>query len=206
MADTCLRERADSIHEPSSLDNLVAKLRDYLGSNSGISSDDVDVDTLRRLLDEYEPRHGEWEDFGPADPSRAYTRLLVDSINGRSNLLFIVWNPRKGSPVHDHADSHCVMKIIHGSLKETIYETPSVDSPSSLCVKKETDYRAGEVAHISDQIGLHEVHNKGPEEIAVSLHLYTPPNAADYGYHIYDPKTGRRSHVPGVKYAMSTLS
>ncbi|PNS17935.1 Transcription factor spt8 [Sphaceloma murrayae] len=201
MEDIQYKQHADSMQEPSSLDVLVAKLHDYLGPNSGINSDDVSVDTLKTLLKDYQPRHGEWADFGSADPSKAYTRLLVDSINGRSNLLFIVWNPRKGSPVHDHANSHCVMRIVHGSLNETIYETPPVDAAISLQVKKETEYHDGEVAYISDQIGLHEVHNDGPGEIAVSLHLYTPPNAADFGYHIYDPKTGRRSHVPGVQYA-----
>ncbi|TKX27238.1 cysteine dioxygenase [Elsinoe australis] len=200
-------ERTDSIHEaPSSLDSLVAKLRDYLGPESGITSEQVSVDTLKSLLDEYEPKFGEWAEFGPADPSRAYTRLLVDSINGRSNLLFIVWNPKKGSPVHDHADSQCVMKVVHGSLKETLYEKPASDAAISLRKTKETDYRAGEVTHITDQIGLHEVQNEGPEEIAVSLHLYTPPNAADFGYNIYDPRTGHRSYVPGAKYAVKSAA
>lgn len=25
--------------------------------------------------------------------------------------------------------------------------------------------------------------------------VYTPPNAADFGYHIYEEKTGRRTYV-----------
>lgn len=30
--------------------------------------------------------------------------------------------------------------------------------------------------------------------------VYTPPNVAREGCHIFDEKTGRRSHVPGCAY------
>lgn len=70
------------------------------------------------------------------------------------------------------------MKVVHGSLKETLYEKPASDAATSLRKTKETDYRAGEVTHITDQIGLHEVQNEGPEEIAVSLHCMSVQDTA----------------------------
>jgi hypothetical protein len=70
-----------------------------------------------------------------------------------------------------------------------------------------------EVTYIADDIGLHRVHNPSSNQLAVSLHrkssltslyfqralttltVYTPPNAADYGYNIFDEATGSASHV-----------
>lgn len=106
------------------------------------------------------------------------------------------------------------MKILGGELNEVIYDTPDParghDAP--LTVKQETTYKTDEVAYICDQIGLHRVMNPQKDQVAVSLHcklastllkpwlsdasaVYTPPNAADFGYNIYDRETGRSSHV-----------
>jgi len=90
--------------------------------------------------------------------------------------LFIVWNQGKRSPIHDHANAHCVMKIVKGNLKETVYHMPEPacsschTSHGSLKIKKETVYQETEVAYISDQIGLHHVANPGLDDVAVSLH------------------------------------
>ncbi|KAH1507346.1 hypothetical protein KXX06_008600 [Aspergillus fumigatus] len=88
------------------------------------------------------------------------------------------------------------MKILDGELNESVYYTPTAeDQDSPLKIKTNTTYQPNEVAYISDQIGLHRVVNPAKDRLAVSLHLYTPPNAADFGYNIYDPITGKSSHV-----------
>ncbi|KAI7131656.1 hypothetical protein KC343_g17057, partial [Hortaea werneckii] len=56
-------------------------------------------------------------------------------------------------------------------------------------------YQSGEVAYMSDNLGLHRIANPSENEVAVSLHLYTPPNAAKHGCHVFDEKTGKKSHV-----------
>ncbi|GAM88940.1 hypothetical protein ANO11243_069740 [Dothideomycetidae sp. 11243] len=185
--------------DPHSLDTLIRNLRAYLGRSSGITSEEVEVAELKALLAAYRPSsRDEWKKFGIPDRTKAYNRLLVDSINGRSNLLFLVWEPGRKSPIHDHASSHCVMKVIQGSLQEVVYNHPEATG-SSMDIKKSTTYNKDEITYISDDIGLHEVINNDPNDVSVSLHLYTPPNAADYGYHIFCPHTGRRSHVAGAK-------
>lgn len=215
---------------------LVHEIREYLGLSSGINSSDVDTEHLRALMAKYTSNPAEWERYARADLSRNYTRNLVDSVNGKANLvcytppctrqnsmliclqILIVWNPTKGSLIHDHADAHCIMKILEGRLTETIYHMPDSKTPPqrSLQVKKETVYVPDEVAYISDTIGLHRVFNPDPEKFAMSLHrkasvvgvdgktmsltahaVYTPPNAAEFGFNVYDEKTGKKSHVPG---------
>ncbi|RAL60692.1 hypothetical protein DID88_010010 [Monilinia fructigena] len=49
------------------------------------------------------------------------------------------------------------------------------------------------------KMGLHSIANPSNTEYAISLHLYTPPNAAMHGCHIFDPLTGEKTHVkPGA--------
>lgn len=125
--------------------------------------------------------------------------------------LILVWTPGKGSPIHDHANAHCVMKvnltknpgcfqlmlpqILKGSLMETIYEAPQGDLPLTPKVTKETVYTKEEVAYISDKIGVHKISNASEKEVAVSLHLYTPPHAANFGFNLYCEKTGKPTHI-----------
>ncbi|RHZ55416.1 putative cysteine dioxygenase [Aspergillus thermomutatus] len=178
------------------LDNLVEDIKQYLGS-SGLDDDHVDPAVLMGFMSKYTSSPADWSRYMRNDPSKNYTRNLVADISGRANLLLLVWNPEKGSLIHDHANAHCIMKILDGELNETIYQTPPAerDHGAPLKIKKHTTYKPNEVAYISDQIGLHRVANPSKDRLAVSLHLYTPPNAADFGYNVYDPKTGKSSHV-----------
>ncbi|EXJ63747.1 cysteine dioxygenase [Cladophialophora yegresii CBS 114405] len=186
--------------------HLVQALSDVLGPSSGINSEDVDENDLIRLMQQYTSQEKQWRHYAFADLSRNYTRNLVDEGNGKSNLLIIVWNPGRCSPIHDHADAHCVMKILKGSLKETLYALPqgatelgasnaSSDVSTPPQVVKETLYSQNEVTYISDKIGLHRISNPSNDEVAVSLHLYTPPHAANFGFNLFDEKTGKPTHI-----------
>lgn len=66
---------------------LVHEIREYLGLSSGIDSSDVDTEHLRALMAKYTSNPAEWERYARADLSRNYTRNLVDSVNGKANLV-----------------------------------------------------------------------------------------------------------------------
>lgn len=53
-----------------------------------------------------------------------YTRNLVDSGNGKFNLIVLCWTPDQGSSIHDHANAHCFAKVLEGSLDEVMYVWP----------------------------------------------------------------------------------
>ncbi|KAJ4189926.1 hypothetical protein NW755_005920 [Fusarium falciforme] len=181
-------------------EELVQRLKEALGPSSGLTSDDVDVDFLTRLMQDYDGSDMEWSRYAFGDHTRGYTRNLVDEGNGKSNLLVLVWSPGKGSPIHDHGRAHCLMKILKGNLTETRYAFPDEDEQEKpMEVISEKTYKENAVAYMADELGLHRVSNRG-SDFAVSLHLYTPPNVAKKGCHIFDEKTGRRSHVPGCHY------
>lgn len=81
----------------------------------------------------------------------------------------LVWTPGKGSPVHDHADAHCVMKILRGTLKETRYNFPKNNATAPEVIGEKV-YKENEVTYMADELGLHKITNPDPEAIAVSLH------------------------------------
>lgn len=53
-----------------------------------------------------------------AVPFHRYTRNLVERGNGRYNLIVLCWDSGQGSSIHDHAGSHCFMKVLNTSTKE----------------------------------------------------------------------------------------
>jgi cysteine dioxygenase len=109
------------------------------------------------------------------------------------------------------------MKILRGNLTETRYEFPeSAQGEGPMTVISKKTYKENQVAYMADELGLHRVTNEG-SDFAVSLHcmqtrdpihwyrrltfaVYTPPNVARGGCHIFDEKTGRRSHVSSCQY------
>ncbi|KAF2738713.1 cysteine dioxygenase type I [Polyplosphaeria fusca] len=189
--------------EQNRFSELVEALKTKLGPCSGIDSDEIDPKELQDIMKGYVSNGGDWKEYMHADPSRSYTRNLVDKGNGKSNLLILVWTPGMGSMIHDHASAHCVMKILQGVLIETRYARPTAclnrNESVPLSETRSTQYNLNEVAYMADTLGLHKITNPGPD-VAVSLHLYTPPNAAVYGCHVYDERTGRPRHIQQCDY------
>lgn len=51
----------------------------------------------------------------------------MDAGNDRFNLMILCWNESQSSAIHDHADSHCFLKVLKGSLMEVKYVFPNED-------------------------------------------------------------------------------
>ncbi|OQD75249.1 hypothetical protein PENDEC_c008G00303 [Penicillium decumbens] len=184
----------------NAFEKLVEDLSSALGPSSGLDSDDVDPINIQQLMEKYISNSSEWGSYALGDASRAYTRNLIDEGNGKSNLLILVWSPEKGSAIHDHANAHCVMKVLKGELQETLYSWPDQGriedgQTSPPQVNRQTVYGENQVTYMSDKLGLHRISNPSPDNFAISLHLYTPPNAAIHGFCLYDEKTGKAKHI-----------
>lgn len=203
---------SDQLEKPRSLNHLVALLRQELGSEGGLTSSHVNVDRVQKLMEEYVSTETDWTRYALFDESRAYTRNLVDDGNGQYNLMVLCWTPGKQSPVHDHTNAHCLMKILSGELQETQFNWPkncaqnffdqetTETSPCPLTIKSQTTFQRDGVAYISDQIGLHRISNPSMINRAVSLHLYTPPYAAMYGCRTFCEKCGKARRVGKCLY------
>ncbi|ROT68817.1 cysteine dioxygenase [Penaeus vannamei] len=128
--------------------------------------------------------------------SHKYTRNLVDEGNGKFNLMLLCWGPSHTSTIHDHADAHCFMKMLAGSLQEVRFEWPKGEEAETEEGMVEIDrnvLKPNGVCYINDSLGLHRVENASHSEGAVSLHLYCPPFSA---CQIFDERTGKKMKCP----------
>ena len=82
-----MRDLSNSERCISRFDELVNELSTALGPDAGLTTSGTDVDRLTELMARYLSTEREWEDYAFADPSRNYTRNLVDRGNGKSNLV-----------------------------------------------------------------------------------------------------------------------
>ncbi|KAN0089039.1 RmlC-like cupin domain containing protein [Hyaloscypha variabilis] len=176
--------------------------------------------TLSALLRAYSSNATHWSQFAHANPEKQYTRNLVCEVPGIFNLLLLVWTPGKASPIHDHADAHCLMKVclpfppppitnnqpplqvLKGSLLERRFAipSPSDEGKRKLTKTSHLEFGMNKVTYMADSLGLHEIGNPSQTEYAVSLHLYTPPNAAVRGCHVFEEGSGERRHVVQGRY------
>jgi len=163
-----------------SLQDLIDGLRRIFAHDR----DRVDVDEVKELLGSYKASRGDWTEYAMFDPHR-YTRNLVDTGNGRYNMMLLCWGPSMASCVHDHADAHCFVKILQGELVETLYDwpadTPAVTTGNSdvaeykpMIERERNEYEKDGVAYMNDSIGLHRMENVSHTQPAVSLHVYIP--------------------------------
>ncbi|RHZ58109.1 hypothetical protein CDV55_104266 [Aspergillus turcosus] len=178
----------------NAFENLVLDLSEALGPSSGLDSDDVNPLDIQRLMEKYVSNPEEWRPFALGDNSRGYTRNLIDEGNvARDEMPYL--HVAESKVIHMY-----LAIILKGALQETLYTWPDQDKlqkgqSSSPQIIKETTYTENQVTYMSDKLGLHKISNPDPHNPAVSLHLYTPPNAATYGFCVFDEKTGKASRV-----------
>lgn len=104
----------------------------------------------------------DWKDY-VAYSDECYSRHYIVQ-NQDFEMLILCWKPGQGSPIHNHAERGCVLKVLEGQLLETRYLGEEV---------KETLLLSGDLTYIDDQIGWHKINNLGNKP-TVSLHVYSP--------------------------------
>lgn len=167
---------------PRSLDELIASLHVLF------EDDKVNIEDVKEVMENYTSNEEEWGKYAIYDNHR-YTRNLVDEGNGKFNLMLLCWGESQGSSIHSHSDAHCFMKILDGTLTETLYHWPEKSSKKQPMEPfAANDYQENQVAYICDEKGLHRVENRSHTETACSLHLYSPPFDS---CQCFDQRTGK---------------
>ncbi|KAI1280404.1 Cysteine dioxygenase type 1 [Halotydeus destructor] len=173
-----------------SLDDVCNELRTVF------ESDEVDVDYVHEILSSYKSNPKDWRKYCHFDRHR-YTRNLIDAGNGKYNLMLLAWAEGQGSGIHDHADSHCFVKVLSGTLTEVRFSWPEpvngkemLEEVKEMQVIQETDVDTNEVTYMNDSIGLHRMENRNHSMPAVTLHLYVPSYESCRNF---DQRTGHAS-------------
>lgn len=102
---------------------------------------------------------------------RAYSRNLVCR-GSWYMVLVLCWRNGQRSPIHDHVGSTCGVRVLHGTLTETLFTfTPNgLVKATGSC-----DYAPGSVIGSQDD-DLHQVSNlQSGDDDLVTLHVYSPP-------------------------------
>lgn len=103
--------------------------------------------------------------------SRGYTRNLVAS-GEWYNLLVLCWKNGQRSPIHDHRGSNCGVRVLRGTMSETLFEFAPNGHIRPTCSR---DWPPNSVVGGQD-LHVHQVSNlQASNADLVTLHVYSPP-------------------------------
>ncbi|KAG0650480.1 Cysteine dioxygenase [Hyphodiscus hymeniophilus] len=138
--------------QKTAFDHLLNNITAHL-TNTPFSSRSPQIPYLHAVLRAYETNPSHWSKYAHANPDKQYTRNLVCEVPGIFNLLLLVWTPGKKSPVHDHADAHCLMKILKGEIRETRFAIPNFPGKEGpLAETSSVPYGMDNVSYMADSV------------------------------------------------------
>ena len=163
------------------IDEVLGSSHDDAGRCRGVKR--VLEQTLLASADFLEPR------FLAPNPERYARRLLHRDPQNRYTVIAMVWNPRQGTPLHDHAGIWCVEVVYRGRIRVTSYNVMGGDPERDIVqFQQESVVHAGVGAAgaLIPPFEYHVLENAG-EEPAVTIHVYG--GELDH-CHIFEPVDG----------------
>lgn len=122
----------------------------------------------------------------------SYRRNLVQG-GPWYHLLVLCWRSGQRSPIHNHAESTCGLKVLRGVATETKFEM----TPSTLVKAiSSRDLVNGHIAASQDD-DIHQVSNlQEAGSDLITLHIYSPPLLRMRTYSLTDRTVGE--YVPEI--------
>jgi len=88
------------------------------------------------------------------------------------HALVLCWRSGQRSPIHDHRDSACGVRVISGEATETIFEMTEEGHVFPARTRKLTE---GFICATED-LDIHQLSNLQPNQAdLITLHVYSPP-------------------------------
>lgn len=154
----------------SNFQELTKSLHSEMSSMNIDNKSDEHVDQIKKLLSQVRINENEWRQYTSFKENK-YTRNIVGH-DEKFTMLLLCWNKNQCSPIHDHSDSNCWVKVLHGELTETRYKHKD-DGSLYSCNRAVAPKDA--VCYINDSMGYHTMANENSDDVTVSLHVYSPP-------------------------------
>lgn len=163
---------------------MTAKLQqllDYLDSATGR----LPLDELMAKLDEIDLDDDDVSDFIQFNDNH-YARNLIKA-GQWYHALALCWKNGQRSPIHDHGQSSCGVRVLRGTATETQFEFTAHGHVKATFSR---ELYVGQVCGSEDD-DLHQVSNlqEGDADL-VTLHIYSPPLLHMGTYSITDLKRG----------------
>lgn len=168
-------------HEFLDLRGLVERLRQELPARPSIGAP-IDGEVVARVIEFLEqtklnPR--EWQQHANFRRGR-YTRNIIGYSPNQFIALLLCWGRGQQSPIHDHAGAHCFVKMMAGRLVEQRFAWSELGHAGTEVMQETTmdaSTPGGTVSFMHNSLGLHRIINPSTDEVAISLHVYSPPFA-----------------------------
>lgn len=159
----------------------LAELIAYLDSATGR----IPLKELTAKIDEIDLDDDDVADFIHFN-NHHYSRNLIKA-GAWYHALALCWKNGQRSPIHDHGQSSCGVRVLRGTATETQFEFTAHGHVKATFSR---ELYAGQVCGSEDD-DLHQVSNlqEGNAEL-VTLHIYSPPLLHMGTYSITDLKRG----------------
>jgi cysteine dioxygenase len=161
-----------------------ATLSDLIAYLDGLS-ERAPLDKLLELLAEAKIDPAELAPHVRFSP-RGYARNLVRT-GPWYDLLVLCWKNGQRSPIHDHVESSCAVRVLRGVLTETAFAFAPHGRVKAVGSR---DLAVGAICGSQD-FDVHQVSNlqDGDAEL-VTLHIYSPPLRRMGTYSLIDDTHG----------------
>jgi len=144
------------------LEQLFAELDQYRGR--------IPLDELVARLERLELCRADIEHVARFSSTRYVRNLLREG--SAYQALVLCWRAGQRSPIHDHRGSSCGVRVICGSLLETIFDRAA---DGSVFATTSHSLEAGQCCGSQDS-DLHQVSNLPDDQSdLITLHIYSPP-------------------------------
>jgi predicted metal-dependent enzyme (double-stranded beta helix superfamily) len=117
-------------------------------------------------LDECELGFGQLEIPLTSPKARTYVKTILHR-QPEFEVILIQWGDGAESPIHDHPEQGCLLRVLQGLLEEDIFTT----KPLNLLQSK--IYSVGAVSYQESNSRVHRIRCKVGGG-AVSVHIYSP--------------------------------
>ncbi|CAF4945158.1 unnamed protein product, partial [Rotaria sp. Silwood1] len=125
--------------------------------------------------------------FGKSNPRATYLRVTVGMNRGTSPgvpYVLEIWPPGHYSPIHSHADTYGIIRVLYGEINVKLYRT--------LNVKRKKPFH--EMTLYKDQVtwlspGLNQIHkleNQSPNQTCITIQAYEYRNIEVHHYEYFD--------------------
>lgn len=133
----------------------------------------INIDNLINIVSSY--NSDDWMNYYPSTEEfnknknlYGYQKKLIHT-NEQFEMYLIYWSPFACSPIHDHPDRGCIMKLLDGKLNEELY----LNKNSKIEYLKTVTININDINNRFGNETLHKIINLN--NFSISLHVYFPP-------------------------------
>jgi cysteine dioxygenase len=171
----------DSVDEGHAVNHDLLAMFHHLDGLSGRP----DVERLTEELSTFDVELADLTDYLHFSPA-TYKRNLVRT-GPHYHAWLLCWKNGQRSPIHDHTGSACVVRVLRGTLTETVFE-PAPNGHVKAVFSRDV---AEGCLLASEDTDIHQVSNLQADDAdLVTLHVYAPPLARMGTYTLYDLTRG----------------